>query len=157
MAIRDGQTIVIGGMMQDQLTKEIDKIPFLGDIPVLGLLFQHTNEVKQKTELLIFLTPHVAKQPDELKQMTESEQSGTKIVQEAVDTGAYQNHLKGMKLGASTRPTSGLPMEENPVVTFDEDTAATQPADKDSATTRPAGQKNPASRPAAGDTDGKNP
>jgi len=36
-------------MMQDEITKEIDKVPFLGDIPVLGLLFQHSNEVKQKT------------------------------------------------------------------------------------------------------------
>ena len=158
VAIRDGQTIVIGGMMQDEITKEIDKVPFLGDIPVLGLLFQHSNEVKQKTELLIFLTPHVAKQPDELKGMTESEQSGTKIVQDAVEPGAYQNHLKGMKLGASTRPTSGLPIEENPVVTFDDDDAATtQPADKNSTTTRPARHKNPTSRPAAGVPDGKNP
>ena len=144
VAIRDGQTIVIGGMMQDQLTKEIDKVPFLGDIPVLGLLFQHTNEVKQKTELLIFLTPHVAKEPGELKGMTESEKSGTKIVQEAVDTGAYKNHLNGMDLGASTRPTTGPAAQDNTVYVPDDDVddpLTTQPADKDSATTQPVEKK----------------
>jgi general secretion pathway protein D len=140
VAIRDGQTIVIGGMMQDELTKEIDKIPFLGDIPVLGVLFQHSNEVKQKTELLIFLTPHVAKEPGELKGMTESEKSGTKIVQDAVDTGAYKNHLKGMELGASSRPASGPSAWDNPVHTFDDDSATTRPAGKDSPTSQPAGE-----------------
>jgi general secretion pathway protein D len=154
VAIRDGQTIVIGGMMQDQLTKEIDKIPFLGDIPVLGLLFQHSNEVKQKTELLIFLTPHVALQPEELKAMTKSEQSGTKIVQDAVDTGAYKNHLHGMKLGASTRPASGPSAWDNPVHTFDDDSTTTKPAGKDSATSQPAGGKAPAARPAVEELDG---
>ena len=144
VAIRDGQTIVIGGLMQDQITKTIDKIPFLGDIPLLGVLFQHSNEEKVKTELLIFLTPHVALQPDELKAMTESEKSGTKIVQDAVDTGAYKNHLKGMELGASTRPTSGPAAVEDSVHTFDDDPTTTQPA----------GQRTPTSRPAAGEPDG---
>jgi general secretion pathway protein D len=147
VAIRDGQTIVIGGLMQDQINKSIDKIPFLGDIPLLGLLFQHSNEEKVKTELLIFLTPHVALQPEELKAMTDSEKSGTKIVQDAVEPGAYQNHLKGMGLGASTRPTSGPAAVEDPVHIFDDDPPATQPA----------GRKYPTSRPAAGEPDAKNP
>ena len=144
VAIRDGQTIVIGGMMQDELTKEIDKIPLLGDIPVLGLLFQHTNTVKQKTELLIFLTPHVAKEPGELKAMSESEKTGTKIVGDAVEPGAYKNHLHGMELGASSRPTSGPATQESEAHYFGDDDPLAKPAP---ATSRPAESKTPTSQP----------
>lgn len=104
VAVRDGQTIVIGGLMQDQLTKSIDKVPGLGDIPGLGILFQHKTEKKTKTELLIFITPHVALQPDELKDMSEKEKAGLKIVPQAVEPGAFDEHLKGLDRGASTRP-----------------------------------------------------
>ena len=61
LTVRDGQTVVIGGMMQDQKTSSVNKIPLLGDIPLVGkLLFSYNTTAKTKTELLIFLTPHVA-------------------------------------------------------------------------------------------------
>jgi general secretion pathway protein D len=104
VAIRDGQTIVIGGLMEDRLTKSVDKVPILGDIPCLGALFSRTIETKTKTELLIFLTPHVALQPDELKEMSEDEKAGLKLVPNAVEPGTYDDHMKGMQRGASTRP-----------------------------------------------------
>ncbi|RPI61302.1 MAG: type II secretion system protein GspD, partial [Planctomycetaceae bacterium] len=107
VAIRDGQTIVIGGLMEDRLVKSVDKVPFLGDIPLLGVLFQHTVEKKTKTELLIFLTPHVALDPDQLKGMSEDEEAGTKAVQNAVEPGAYQEHLRGLERGAATQPAYG--------------------------------------------------
>ncbi len=106
VAIRDGQTIVIGGLMEDRITKGVDKVPLLGDIPILGLLFRRTTEDKTKTELLIFLTPHVALQPERLQAISEAEQAATKIVQDAVEKGAYQEHLKGLQVGASSQPTS---------------------------------------------------
>jgi general secretion pathway protein D len=104
VAIRDGQTIVIGGLMRDQITKTVDKVPFLGDIPGLGLLFQHNVDQKSKTELLIFITPHVAQQPGQLKAMTEDELRGTKAVGHAVEEGAFKEHMQGMQRGASTQP-----------------------------------------------------
>jgi len=64
VAIHNGQTIVIGGLMEDRITDAVRKVPFLGDIPILGELFKHTTKDKVKTELLIFLTPHVAEQPE---------------------------------------------------------------------------------------------
>ncbi|MBL7189548.1 MAG: hypothetical protein ISS70_24735, partial [Phycisphaerae bacterium] len=60
VSVRDGQTIVIGGLIEDKLTDTIKKIPLLGDIPIAGHLFKRTIKEKTKTELLIFLTPHVA-------------------------------------------------------------------------------------------------
>ena len=109
VAIRDGHTIVIGGLMEDRFTKSVEKVPLLGDIPGLGLLFQRTVEKKTKTELLIFLTPHVALDPDDLKGMSEDERAGTKVVQDAVEKGALEEHLKGMQRGAASRPAAGVP------------------------------------------------
>jgi general secretion pathway protein D len=100
VAIRDGQTIVIGGLMEDRYTDQVDKVPILGDIPLLGLLFQSKSQEKTKTELLIFLTPHVAKVPDDLKQMAADEQAGAKVIRDAVEPGAFDDHMKGMERGA---------------------------------------------------------
>ena len=111
VAIKDGETIVIGGLMEDRSTKSVDKVPILGDIPVLGALFQRRIEKKTKTELLIFLTPHVAESPEMLKGMSESETAGTKAVQNAVEPGAFQEHLEGMQHGAATRPAAGAAEE----------------------------------------------
>lgn len=55
----DGQTIVIGGIIREESTDEIKKVPFLGDIPILGYLFKRSNLETLKTELMIFISPHV--------------------------------------------------------------------------------------------------
>ncbi|MEI8196431.1 MAG: type II secretion system secretin GspD, partial [Phycisphaerae bacterium] len=113
VAIMDGHTIVIGGLMEDKKTKNVDKIPLLGDIPGIGFLFSHTTEKKTKTELLIFLTPHVALQPPSLKGMSQQEKESTKLVPQAVGPGIFQEHLKGMEIGgAQTRPSTTLPAEK---------------------------------------------
>ena len=101
VAIQDGQTIVIGGLMEDRKTENIQKVPLLGDIPILGWLFRRTVEQKTKTELLIFLTPHVAREPEALKAMSEDEMAGSKVVPEAVEPGAFHEHMKGMQRGGA--------------------------------------------------------
>ncbi len=57
--IRDGETLVIAGLIRDKKTKITKKFPILGDVPLLGLLFRHKDDNIQKTELMIFLTPHI--------------------------------------------------------------------------------------------------
>lgn len=57
--VQSGRTVVIGGLMEDQENREVRKVPLLGDIPLVGALFRRTIIEKSKTELLIFLTPHV--------------------------------------------------------------------------------------------------
>jgi type II secretory pathway component GspD/PulD (secretin) len=57
--VRDGETIVMGGLIQDKTTKTIKKIPLIADIPFLGKLFQGKFETKAKSELVIFLTPRI--------------------------------------------------------------------------------------------------
>lgn len=59
VVVPSGRTVVIGGLMEDQETSEVRKVPLLGDIPAVGGLFRRTIRSKTKTELLIFLTPEV--------------------------------------------------------------------------------------------------
>lgn len=66
----DGQTVIIGGLMQDSKAESETKIPLLGDIPVLGNLFKRKAKNGAKTELLIFLTPYIIQAPTELAAIT---------------------------------------------------------------------------------------
>ncbi len=57
--IKDGETLVIGGLIQESETKTVNKIPFLGDIPLLGMFFRSTHNQRQKQEMVIMLTPQI--------------------------------------------------------------------------------------------------
>ena len=59
--VRDGETIVIGGVFTTQQGKTVEKVPFLGDLPYMGQLFKNTRVLDKKSELLIFLTPRIMK------------------------------------------------------------------------------------------------
>jgi len=69
VVVRDNQTIVIGGLMGSTDTEVQTKIPLLGDLPLIGKLFQGTRTVTRKTNLLIFLTPHVIDEPADLEEV----------------------------------------------------------------------------------------
>jgi general secretion pathway protein D len=62
----DGQTVVIGGLMENDQSSNESKIPILGDIPVLGNLFKYKSKSDAKQELLIFVTPHIVQAPTQL-------------------------------------------------------------------------------------------
>lgn len=57
--VRDGETIVIGGVFSNTQSKVVDKVPFLGDVPYLGRLFRRDMLAEKKSELLVFLTPRI--------------------------------------------------------------------------------------------------
>ncbi len=71
----DGQTVIIGGLMQNNKAEVETKIPFLGDIPLVGNLFKRKQKNDTKTELLIFLTPHIVQNPTELAALSARERS----------------------------------------------------------------------------------
>jgi len=66
-----GATIVIGGMIRDDTTRAVKKIPLLGDLPLVGLLFQNQRDIVQKTNLLLFITPYVMSSQEDLVNMTD--------------------------------------------------------------------------------------
>ena len=110
VSVRSGQTIVIGGLMQDSVTSTVDKVPLLGDIPYLGNLFKRTSNERRKTELLIFLTPHIAADPNVLTGMGADEVKTTKLLPGSVGPGVYEEHRRGLDAGeppASTQPQEG--------------------------------------------------
>jgi pilus assembly protein CpaC len=59
--LRDGQTLALAGLLQDDLREVVSKVPMLGDIPILGTLFRSSSYQQDKTDLLIAVTPHIIK------------------------------------------------------------------------------------------------
>ncbi|MFA5094528.1 MAG: secretin N-terminal domain-containing protein [Candidatus Omnitrophota bacterium] len=59
MMVKNGETIILGGLIKNDKTSSINKVPLLGDIPVLGLLFQNKTYEDVKKEVLVFITPHI--------------------------------------------------------------------------------------------------
>jgi type IV pilus assembly protein PilQ len=64
--VNDGQTVVLGGILDTTKSRTANKVPWLGDIPVLGNLFKSTTNVNNKTELLIFITPKILREGSNL-------------------------------------------------------------------------------------------
>lgn len=81
----DGQTIIIGGLMETDKSQTDTKIPLLGDIPLLGNLFKRRQSSDLKTELLIFLTPHIVQNPTELAALTVREKAKAEAMKEFSD------------------------------------------------------------------------
>jgi general secretion pathway protein D len=69
VSVQDQQTIVIGGLIRDTTTSDVNKVPLLGDIPVLGALFRNTTTRKNKTNLLLLLTPYIIRDPADFEQI----------------------------------------------------------------------------------------
>ncbi|HOX58378.1 MAG TPA: hypothetical protein P5205_15050 [Candidatus Paceibacterota bacterium] len=62
--IPSGNSLVMGGLIQDQINQANTKVPLLGDIPVLGYLFRHDSKDRSKTDLVLFITPTIVKDQD---------------------------------------------------------------------------------------------
>ena len=66
VVVKSGDTVVLGGMMQETFTNNVSQIPLLGDIPLLGNLFRFKSVSRQKTNLLIMLTPQIIRDPSQM-------------------------------------------------------------------------------------------
>jgi type IV pilus assembly protein PilQ len=66
LLIADGRTAVIGGIYTRNTGRNIDQVPGLGDIPILGVLFQRQRHTDRRTEMLIFLTPRIVNRTEAL-------------------------------------------------------------------------------------------
>ena len=67
VVVADGHTVVIGGLIGETTDTSEQKVPFLGDIPVLGWLFKSTSDSTRRTNLIIMLTPHIIRSPSDLE------------------------------------------------------------------------------------------
>ena len=80
--VKDSQTVVIGGLIEDAETQNETKVPVLGDIPVLGWLFRDRSETNTRTNLYIFLTPRVIKSPAEARNIMQDKKGQMDTVKE---------------------------------------------------------------------------
>ena len=71
VTVRDQQSIVLGGLIKDSVSETTNKVPFLGDIPILGYLFKQTSKTITKQNLLVILTPYIIKDPNDLRRLFE--------------------------------------------------------------------------------------
>lgn len=65
IVVRDGQTIVIGGLFRDVVSSGRNQVPLLGDLPFVGALFRSTNDTSQREEVIILLTVHIIEKPEQ--------------------------------------------------------------------------------------------
>lgn len=94
----DGQTVVIGGMMEHNKNETVSKVPLLGDIPGLGVLFRRKTTGDTKTELMIFLTPHIVPGPDRLKAISDKEAGKAVFAPSGFTEEELNRFLDGMPL-----------------------------------------------------------
>jgi general secretion pathway protein D len=71
IAVQDGQTIALGGLISDSRTKSRTGVPLLSDIPVIGALFSSTSINSTRTELIVLITPHVVRDQKSAQDVTE--------------------------------------------------------------------------------------
>ena len=80
--VKDDNTIVIGGLLTDKSTESVEKVPFLGDIPVVSVLFKRTKSESEKMNLFLFITPHILKNDEEIQTVTQSRKDSLEELKE---------------------------------------------------------------------------
>lgn len=93
VVVPDGKTVVIGGLMQDNKTETVSKVPLLGDIPLLGMAFRRTQNEDSKTELLIFLTPNIVETSKQLEEVSEAEKGKMELAPKVFDEQRMSKYL----------------------------------------------------------------
>jgi general secretion pathway protein D len=107
VVVRDNETVAIGGLISDTVNANVSKVPYLGDIPVLGNFFRFDDKTKRKVNLIILLTPHIVKNADALTRVSDDER---KRFREAMTA---KGRFAGTQGGLYPRPPE--PSFESPV------------------------------------------
>lgn len=99
VVVKDNETVVIGGLIQDKENETISKVPFLGDIPVLGWLFKTKSKIRSKTNLMILLTPSIVKDSADINRISDEQrikfgESAKKVDEVDVQKGVAPTELK---------------------------------------------------------------
>lgn len=120
--VTSGQTVVLGGLIQDSTTQGVDKVPVLGDVPVLGNLFRSTNNQTQRTELIVFITPRVIRNAEDARDISEELRSRLRSATPLPSpAGPPEGETAPVIPPASTPPAASTPapttVEPRPLVT----------------------------------------
>jgi type II secretion system protein D len=105
---RDGHTVVLGGLISDANANGVSKLPYVGDIPVLGNLFRFNDDRRDKINLLIFLTPRVVHDDVELQEFSIEQRDRFKKYLQQQKTGPRRReHLEAPSWQAAAAPPAG--------------------------------------------------
>jgi type IV pilus assembly protein PilQ len=85
--VKDGETIIIAGLLGTNASRTVHKVPFLGDIPYIGGLFRHTAELTSKTDLIIQVTPHILERGYAMQKPRRVLEAEQKYLPEAIPEG----------------------------------------------------------------------
>jgi general secretion pathway protein D len=91
LIVENGQTAVFGGLTQDKTAITQSKVPLLGDIPIIGWLFKQSNNVKKKTSLTLFVTPHIVRNSEDLEKIYQQKIKDRDLFLKAFYGEKYQN------------------------------------------------------------------
>lgn len=81
LTVQDGESLILGGIIQQEESEVVRKVPILGDIPILGFLFKKRDTVRRDVELMVFLRPTVTRSPEEVSDMMRRERAKTPHIQ----------------------------------------------------------------------------
>jgi len=140
----DAKTVVIGGLMETQRVESIQKVPLLGDIPLLGAAFRRTVKNDVKRELMIFLTPFIVHKPSGLEHLTSAEVKKTELMRKAFTPEEYDRYLDGPSLFPDEQEAKADMPVRRPAVVKTSATKASAKApvpSKAKATPKPQSQK----------------
>jgi general secretion pathway protein D len=113
VSVKDGEIVALGGLMREGTTNIVNKVPLLGDIPLIGHLFRSTNKTTNKTELMVFLIPHVVDNGAQNKAMVEKQSAN--IRRELPNLAIQQPVLLPEKTAPSpVQGNPGGPTEKKP-------------------------------------------
>jgi general secretion pathway protein D len=102
VVVQDGQTIGLAGLIQDSQSKSNSGIPWLKDVPILGLLLGEQSNKRQRTELLVLITPHVIRDQRDAKALTED------LREQLPNAALVPAHLQALPLSGSIDPSEPL-------------------------------------------------
>lgn len=118
--VREGETLVLAGLLTRKNSESIDKVPFLGDLPVLGALFRSKRFQNDETELVVFVTPHIvdSRSPGLVDQVAEA----TRRLEENLGKPAYLSAPNGPQPGY--KPDAAAPVEAASAATVSAESSA---------------------------------
>lgn len=133
IVVDSGDTAVMGGLMSDQDTDSVTKVPILGDIPVLGWLFKSTKKQKDKTNMVVFITPKIVRNTDDGAEVFDAKiNQRIDFIQRSMNGrdvhGRYIDELPRKKRTASTKPAPGTDNVEPAPAPTPAPAAPTEPA-----------------------------
>ncbi len=105
MTVKDGSTAVIGGLVRNIMRRSESKVPILGDIPVLGVLFRTRSDQMEKSNLILILTPYIIRGEEDMRRIAERKKEERQVL---IDHAAVFSDNAGWKPPVDYRRTHGL-------------------------------------------------